>query len=221
MEEDHRKAKAYFNRSGQLFDSLYSEEKVGTLMHMVNRLFRSDIYVRYFLTVEHLKTVGAESVLDVGIGGAKYAKGYIESGVKKVTGVDISSTMLQFAKQHVQGIPGHENTFKFILSDIDQFESSERFDVVVAMGFFDYVTDSLGTLKRLREFCDHSVIASFPSISFWRTPIRKARYRLKKCPVFFFKSSQILDLSGKAGFTSCDLTRIEGAGMDYVAIFRK
>ncbi len=221
MEEDHRRAEAYFNRSGQLFDSLYSEEKVGTLMHTVNRLFRSDIYIRYFLAMEHLRAAAAKTVLDVGIGGAKYAEGYIECGIERVTGVDISSTMLQFARQHVQGIPGHENTFKFILSDIDQFESDEKFDVVVAMGFFDYVTDSLGTLKRLREFCDHSVIASFPSTSFWRTPIRKARYWLKKCPVFFFKSSQILDLSDRAGFASCDLTKIEGAGMDYVAILRK
>jgi cyclopropane fatty-acyl-phospholipid synthase-like methyltransferase len=129
--------------------------------------------------------------------------------------------MLQFASQHVQNIPGHESTFEFILSDIDQFESDEKFDVVVAMGFFDYVTDTLGTLKRLREFCDHSVIASFPSRSYWRTPIRKARYWLKKCPVLFFKSSQILDLSDRAGFVSCDLTKIEGAGMDYVAIFKK
>ena len=221
MEDDHRRAKAYFNRSGQLFDSLYSEEKVGALMRVVNRLFRSDIYIRYFLTMEHLRAVAAKTVLDVGIGGAKYAEGYIESGIRKVTGVDISSTMLQFARQHVQGIPGHENTFEFILSDIDQFESSEIFDVVVAMGFFDYVTDTLRTLKRLRELCDHSVIASFPSISLWRTPIRKARYWLKRCPVLFFRSNQILDLSAKAGFASCDLTRIRGAGMDYVAIFRK
>jgi len=221
LEKGHRKAAVYFDRSGQLFDSLYSEEKVGALMRTVNRLFRSDVYMRYFLTMEHLKTVAAKTVLDAGIGGAKYAEGYVGCGVEMVTGVDISSTMLEFAREHVQSIPGHEKMFRFILSDIDHFKTDERFDVVVAMGFFDYVTDTLGTLKRLREFCSHSVIASFPSTSFWRTPIRKIRYRLKKCPVYFFKGDQILDLSRQAGFTSCDLTKIRGAGMDYVAVFSK
>lgn len=219
--DDHSRAASYFDRSGQLFDSLYSLEKTSKFMRVVNKMFRRDIYDRYALTLEHLKRVSAKSVLDVGVGGARYAQGYINCGIERVVGVDISSTMLDFAKKHVKDMDNHEQIFEFVLSDIDVFETDERFDVVVAMGLFDYITNAQATLQKLRTLCKHSLIASFPGRSIYRTPIRKVRYRFKKCPVFFFNRDQITRLSEQAGFTSCDITKIPGSGMDYVAIFKR
>ena len=102
-------------------------------------------------TLVHPRAVRARSVIDVGIGGARYAEGYVECEVETVTGGDMSSTMLQFARQHARAIPGHETAFKFVLSDIEQFETDETLDVVVAMGFLDCVTNAPATAKLLRR----------------------------------------------------------------------
>ena len=218
---DHQRAAAYFDRSGELFDSLYSMDRVGPWKRFLNRHFRNDVYERYRMTVEHLKRVVASSVLDVGIGGARYAKGYIDAGIKRVVGIDISSTMLEFAQAHVSQIAGHEEIFQFVRADVDAFDTAEKFDVVVAMGFFDYTPDPLRCLRKLHKFSNDSVIASFPSRSFYRTPIRKLRYIFKNCPVFFYDRFRIMQLSTQAGFAECEVIKIKGSGMDYVAVFRK
>jgi hypothetical protein len=73
------------------------------------------------------------------------------------------------------------------------------------------------SLKTMRALAANSVIASFPSISFYRTPIRKLRYKIKKCPVYFYRPAEIEELTRHAGFASCRITKIPGAGMDYIA----
>ena len=200
---------------------MYSLDKTTPFMRFMNRHFRNDIYERYLLTVNHVKAVKAQSVLDVGIGSGRYATGYAEAGVKRVVGVDISSSMLDLAREHVRRLNSKETKFEFVLSDIDAYHTADKFDVVVAMGFFDYISEPVPSLKKLREFCTHSVIASFPSISFYRTPLRKVRYAIKKCPVYFYRVEQIERLAHEAGFSKCQVTKIKGAGMDYVAILTR
>ncbi|MFH2054666.1 MAG: hypothetical protein ABIJ61_01795, partial [bacterium] len=83
------------------------------------------------------------------------------------------------------------------------------------------IPEPVAVLQRFLNVCNHSVVASFPSISLWRTPIRKLRYWLKNCPVYFFKRDQIIDLAQQAGFASCTVHKIRGSGMDYAAIMKK
>ena len=63
------------------------------------------------------------------------------------------------------------------------------------------------------------MIASFPSISWYRTPIRKVRYVIKRCPVYFYRREQIEQLGKAAGFAQTDISKIDGAGQDYFATF--
>ena len=219
-QRDHRRAADYFDRKAELFDSLYSLDKTTPVMRFLNRHFRSDIYGRYIRTVDHVKSAGAQSVLDVGIGSGRYCRGYAEAGVRRVVGVDISSSMLDLAREYVKSLSAPSTQFELVLCDIDGFVPTERFDVVVAMGFFDYISTPVESLKKLRGLCNHSVIASFPSISFYRTPIRRLRYIIKKCPVYFYRQDQIEQLARAAGFSECDIVKLPGAGMDYVAILK-
>ncbi|MGB5105944.1 MAG: class I SAM-dependent methyltransferase [Candidatus Zixiibacteriota bacterium] len=217
----HRKAAVYFNRKAELFDSLYCEEKTGAFMRFLNRHFRSDIYERYYLTIDHIKQSSARSVLDVGIGSGRYIGGYIEAGVGRIVGVDISSSMLDLAHTHLSGLNSGSAKCEFVLADIDTYSSDERFDVVVAMGFFDYIAEPVPRLAKLRGLCNESVIASFPSISFYRTPLRKVRYAIKRCPVYFYRVEEIKQLARESGFSDCEVTKIKGAGMDYIAIMTR
>jgi len=213
------KVRCYFNRASSVFDSLYSEREMGPLMRFINRHFRSDIYERFVLTMAHVRRHGLQSVLDVGCGSGRYEVGFLELGVRRILGIDISQDMINLAVRHTSQHGGEGQEIELLCSDFAAFRTTEIFDVAVAMGFFDYVSDPVVLLRRMKELARHSVIASFPSISFYRTPIRKVRYYFKKCPVYFYRREDIASLARDAGFASCEITKIKGAGMDYVAAF--
>ncbi len=211
--------KDYFTRSAGLFDSLYSEERMNPLMRLVNKSFRSDIYERFLMTMEHFRKHNVKSVLDVGCGSGRYEVAMADAGIERAVGVDFSPNMIALAKQYTASVEGR--SFDFVCSEFDDFRTDEKFDVAMAMGVLDYIEDPASFLKRLGQFANHSVLVSFPSKHFIRTPIRKVRYAIKKCPLWFYDRLQIESLGDAAGFERHEVTKLPGAGMDYVAVYYK
>jgi hypothetical protein len=84
----------------------------------------------------------------------------------------------------------------------------------------DYVPDAGSFLRALRPLVRASAAISFPSKHFLRTPLRKFRYYLRKCPLFFYDEPQIRRLCTAAGFVETDVYKIPGAGMDYHVCLR-
>jgi SAM-dependent methyltransferase len=212
----------YFTRAAAAFDSLYTQERVSPVVRFLNRNFRRDIYERFVLSIQHVRQNGLRSVLDVGCGSGRYAYAFAELGVKRIIGIDISPAMIELAKKLIAGAQRPNASLEFICGDFMQFKADESFDVVIAMGFFDYVSDALPVLSRMKRLATHSVIASFPSVSWYRTPVRKVRYRFKRCPVYFYEYESIVRLAKQAGFPRYDVHKIEGAGQDYfVALYNE
>ncbi len=213
------KVQHYFDRAAASFDALYAEESAGPVMRFVNRTWRRDIYERFLLTLEHVRRNALVSVLDVGCGSGRYARALVELGVRHVTGVDVAPGMIDLAKRQVADLVAAGASVELVVSDFDGFRTDRKFDAVIAMGFFDYVADPVPVLRKMRERATHSVVASFPSISWYRTPIRKVRYALKRCPVHFYTPEDIRLLSLAAGFKQQETVKIEGAGMDLFSVF--
>lgn len=211
----------YFTRSAAAFDSLYSEEKVSPFMRFLNRRFRGDICERYFLSLEHVRRYGLKSVLDVGCGSGRYALGLSDLGVERIVGVDFSHQMIELASENTRSLRNSGKKLELVCCDFNQFQAEAIFDVIIAMGVFDYMDNPLSALNKMKSFANHSVIASFPSISFYRTPIRKIRYFLKRCPVYFYSNDKIQSLAAEVGFSRFEIEKIEGAGMDYFVRFFK
>jgi SAM-dependent methyltransferase len=205
----------YFARSAEAFDSLYSETAQGPLMRWLNARFRSDIHLRFMRTLRHVERHRIASCLDVGCGSGRYARALHEGGVRRVLGVDLSAPMIELARQHAGDAPGVD----FIIGDFADLRTDERFDLVLAMGVFDYIRDPRPTLTKMRSMANHSVLASFPSRHPIRSPIRRVRYRLKRCPVYFYDQDQIAALGRTVGFERTEIEKIPGAGMDYVVAF--
>ncbi len=210
--------RSYFERAAGSFDRLYSEEKQSPFWRWLNRRFRSDIVGRYLRTCRHITEVQAQSVLDVGCGSGRYLAAFAELGVKRMIGIDLSQPMLDLAGQQLR-TAGHSNT-DLICVNFDDFKTGEQFDVVVAMGFFDYQADPVAVLKKMRSLVRHSVIASFPRKHWFRTPLRRFRYWVKRCPVHFYDRDGVKKMAMEAGFASVEATRLSGAGMDIVAVMR-
>ncbi|MCH8290598.1 class I SAM-dependent methyltransferase [Candidatus Poribacteria bacterium] len=214
--------RGYFTRSAVTFDSLYSENKQNPLMRFINRKFRHDIHERFTLTMSHLQKYQLKTALDVGCGSGRYALGLAEIGIERMVGVDLSPKMIELSENHTK--PYQESTngrFEFICGDFMEFQTTEDFDTVIAMGLFDYIKDPTLVLKKMLTHVNHSVVASFPSISIYRTPIRKIRYYLKRCPVYFYDQPQIASYASKVGFAKHEVVKIKGAGMDYFVAFFK
>jgi SAM-dependent methyltransferase len=208
---------SYFDRAAEAFDGLYSPRGQNAVTRWVNRRFRRDIVGRFLRTVQHAKETASASVLDVGCGSGRYITALAEAGVRRIVGIDLSIEMLELARRQTSQLSGAQ--IEFIHGDFSEWSSVEQFDLIVAMGFFDYVNEAATVLAKMRTSCRRSVIASFPSRHWFRTPLRRIRYRLKKCPVYFYGAEQIEQIGRDAGFARTELTKIPGAGMDYVAIF--
>lgn len=219
--KDPQQVREYFTRSAVTFDSLYSEQEMTPLVRFINRKFRRDIYERFLRTMEHVRKHEVKSVLDIGCGSGRYAVGLAESGAQRIVGVDFSSNMINLAVEATKNIEGAEGIFEFACCDFMKFQTEERFDVVIAMGVFDYIKAPVPFLKKMCSFSNHSVLISFPSVSFYRTPIRKVRYYFKRCPLYFYKRNQIHSICSEAGFSEIHVDKIRGAGMDYFAVLHK
>lgn len=215
------KVKQYFTRSAAIFDALYSEKGMNPLMRFINRKFRRDISERFLLTMSHVDKYKLKTALDVGCGSGRYASGLAELGVIRIVGVDFSPPMIDLAVNHTRHIQGTNERCKFVCCNFMEFQTKETFDVVIAMGFFDYIKDPIPVLEKMKTQANHSVIASFPSISIYRTPIRKMRYFLKRCPVYFYNPVKIHSFCSEVRFAKHEVVKIKGSGMDYFVTFFK
>ena len=90
---------------------------------------------------------------------------------------------------------------------------NRHFDIALAIGVFDYISRPRPFLEKMRSVAKEGLIMSFPSKSPIRTPIRKARYWWKRCPVYFYDRRMIETLV--AGLGRYRILKIPGQGMDY------
>jgi len=215
---DSEQLRGHFNRHASEFDALYDSKRQSGLGRWLNRMFRSDIVARYEAAIAHVQSVGAKSVLDVGCGPGHYLASLAKLGIPRLLGVDVSERMIALARSHsvIAGSPAVELN----QADYVTWTSAEKFDVILALGFFDYVRDPIPILTKMREQAVDSVFASFPSMHWFRTPFRWARRRLQGTRVYFYSDSQIQRLAKRAGYSGVEVTRLPGAGMNFLAAFR-
>jgi hypothetical protein len=115
---------------------------------------------------------------------------------------------------------GAADRCEFVLGTFPKDAPQETFDYAVVMGVLDYIADPAAFLGPLAQRVRGKAALSFPSQHGFRTPLRKLRYWLKRCPVYFYGSGQVQSLMEDAGFADVQVVKIPGAGQDYVAIGR-
>lgn len=215
---DSEQLRGHFNRQATEFDVLYDSKRQSSVERWLNRKFRSDIIARYEAAIAHVRSTGARSVLDVGCGPGHYLGALTKAGVPRLVGIDVSETMISLARSH-PGIVGSPS-IELIKADYVTWKSAEKFEVLLALGFFDYVRDPIPILTKMQEQATNSVFASFPSKHWFRTPFRWTRRRLQGTRVYFYSEKQIRDLAAQAGFFDVEVRQLPGAGMNMLVIMR-
>lgn len=207
-----RRAAEFFDGFAETFDTLYDGRR-SAAWRWIDRHLRSDMFVRYAWTFERLGDLEGTSVLDIGCGSGPYLVEALRRGAGQVTGVDPAPQMLTLARERLQNAAAGERGQ--LIEGLFPGVATGVHDFGIVMGVMDYVDRPEEFLAALRPVIRRSVVLSFPSTHWFRTPVRSVRYRLRRCPVYFYDEARLTRILPAAGFKHIDVRKIPGAGMDY------
>jgi SAM-dependent methyltransferase len=184
--ESTAQVREHFRRKAFSFDRLYDEE------HALQRLLRPGLFNRRELAVSIAREYQAPSVLDVGGGSARVGEFMLEAGASRYVDVDLSDTMLDLAHKRLERFG---EKVELVQGDFLSASLEGPFDIVLALGYFDYIEDAPAHIRRIAELCGGTAVASFPRWTWTKGPIRKVRYEvINRCPVFDYTEPQLRQL---------------------------
>lgn len=204
---------AFFDSFAETFDTFY-DGKRSPVMQWIDRRYRHDMFARYSLTFERLGDLTGKRGLDIGCGSGPYVAEALRRGAAHVVALDPAPSMLELTRQRIEKLGALER-MSMVTGYFPEAAPPGPFDFAIVMGVMDYVPEPVSFLRSLREILTGRAAISFPSKHWFRTPIRKVRYRLRNCPVYFYDEPLIRSIGEQAGFSKVDIVKIPGAGMDY------
>jgi SAM-dependent methyltransferase len=188
-----------FRERAQAFDDLYEDER-----WLVRRL-RPGLVRRRRLAVDTVAAYAAPRVLDVGCGSGRIGEFVLEAGAPHYVGVDFSEPMIDLARQRLDQFGDRT---RLIVDDFLTAPLDGRFEVILALGLFDYLPEPHRFSRRMFELCapGGSVVASFPTWSLLKGPIRKVRYEwIGDCPIFNYSRRELELMFGASGFERVEI----------------
>src|SRR5919204_4554228 len=186
------RVREHFRRKAFSFDHLYDEE------HALQRLLRPGLFNRRELARAVAREYDAPSVLDVGGGSGRVGELLLAEGASRYVDVDLSETMLDLARDRLARFG---EKVELVQGDFLTTPLEGPFDVVLALGYFDYIEDAAAHVRRIGYLCSGSAVGSFPRWTWTKGPIRKLRYEvINNCPIFNYDRAGIRRLFGDAGF---------------------
>jgi len=203
----------YWGRHAAAFDRLYQD--TSPIERTINRLFRPGIYIRASVVLDEIKRLGAPTVLDVGSGSGANSVAFAAAGAAKVTGIDFAEPMLELARKRAAQDPLGRNCH-FERADFSTWVPTESFDVVAALGVFDYVEDAQVFWAKMLKTAGRVAVASFPSPRL-RGWIRKVRYNLKGCPLFLYDEADVERWTRSEGWPEFEVAHRNSSGFTAVA----
>jgi len=178
----------YFHRRAARFSAFYRSEPVARL------LGRGALFERLQFAVDTASSLHARRALDIGCGSGPLFAPLAEHGVH-VTGIDPAQAMVDLARTQAAL---HPDLVTVEQRGWEEIVEEDAYDLAIALGVFDYVTDASALLRRMGRAAPHAV-ASFPAPGL-RLELRKVRYGARGVRVHGYSESDIADLAA-----SCQL----------------
>ncbi len=208
--------KRRFERDAVSFDAIYDSQK-SEFSGWFNKSFRKPIFERFDITFEKMGELKNKTVLDVGCGSGVYSAKCAMKGAEKVKGIDFSAPMLELAQKRA-ATQGVQQACDFELIDFLKMDVKEKYNYSIAMGVFDYLSDPLTFLHKLKAATKERIIISFPGHSWIREPLRKLRYFFtSKGRVFFYSLKDIERLVSNMQFRQVEIRPLK-TGSGYILI---
>jgi len=205
-------AARFFDGFAAAFDTLY-DKKRGRFMRWVDENYRSDMFIRFRWTFESLGDLTNKSIADIGCGSGPYVVEAFRRGASHIVAMDPAPGMLSLLRRRLAET-GNDAKCTILQSALPE-AVPPICDHAIVMGVMDYVADPQQFLKSLQAVIKTSAVVSFPSKHWFRTPFRKFRYWVRRCPVYFYDEASIENLCRTGNFSDVKIRKIPGAGMDY------
>jgi SAM-dependent methyltransferase len=152
------------------------------------------------LAVSIVARHSAPAVLDLGCGPGRVGEAVIGAGAGRYVGIDVSPQMLALARRRLME---HE-AVELIEGDFLDADVPGTFDVVLALGLFDYLEEPARAASWIRDHCASTLVASFPRWDWVKAPARHLYYALYRCPIFEYTEARSEELLRDAGFSSVE-----------------
>jgi SAM-dependent methyltransferase len=193
------RVRSRFRQKAQQFDDLYEDERPFV------RLLRPGLLRRRNLAVQTVLAYKDPRVLDVGCGSGRIGEFVLDAGAARYVGVDFSEPMIDLARARLIRFG---DRVELLVEDFLEAQLEGRFDVILALGLFDYLSEPERFARTMFSLCSPGgcVVGSFPAFSPVKGPIRKVRYEwIGDCPIFNYTRPQVERMFGAAGFTLVDI----------------
>jgi SAM-dependent methyltransferase len=194
-------ARAFWSAKARQFDAYY---ELGTWS---DRLLHRPLQVRHDAAMTMVRSLRDPVVCDVGCGSGRQLEGALQSGASRCVGIDLSDEMIGLARQRFTGSTDSERV-SLHRGDVLHWEPAERFDLVWALGVFDYEKTPGLLLKKLRDLSRGHVLLTFRRVWAFRSPFRKLTYQLRGQPIYLHTRSSIAKELRLAGFVGIDVQRL-------------
>ncbi|MBV9416938.1 MAG: methyltransferase domain-containing protein [Solirubrobacterales bacterium] len=188
-----------FEERARDFDDLYEDER------WLVRTLRPGLFRRRRLAVETVAAYTAPRVLDVGCGSGRIGEFVLEAGAGHYVGVDFSEPMIDLARSRLDRFADRT---QLIVDDFLTAPLRGEFDVILAVGLFDYLPEPHTFSRRMFALCAPGgcVVGSFPTWSWLKGPIRKVRYEwIGNCPIFNYSRRELELMFGASGFDRVEI----------------
>jgi SAM-dependent methyltransferase len=159
------RVRSRFRAKAQAFDDLYEDERP------LARWLRPGLFRRRQLAADTVRAYSTPRVLDIGCGSGRIGEFALEAGAGDYVGIDFSEPMIELARSRLQRF---EDRSELLLDDFLAAPIDGQFDVVLALGLFDYLPAPHQFTRRMFELCASGgcVVGSFPTWSPIKGPVR-------------------------------------------------
>jgi SAM-dependent methyltransferase len=147
-----------FRAKAQQFDDLYEDER------LLARWLRPGLFRRRELAEQTVREYDSPAVLDVGCGSGRIGELVLLAGTGRYVGIDFAEPMIELARRRLERF---SDRAEVILGDFMEAELERPFDLVLALGLFDYLPDAPRFMRRMFELCLSGCWA-MPASTGWR-----------------------------------------------------
>ena len=197
--------RSFFDGEAERFQAIYSREKALS-QRLVDFLFHRVVHQRFQLTLDLCGPVAGKKILDIGCGPGHYCVEFARRGAE-VVGLDFAPVMVEKARSAAVDA-GVEERCVFEVCDFLQWRQPHHFDICLAIGFFDYISDPAAFLRKICTLTRDQLVMSFPKRWTSRTFSRWLRLRMRGCPVFFYSETDVASLLKPADWSRLDVHRL-------------
>jgi SAM-dependent methyltransferase len=189
----------HFHEHARSFDDLYEDER------LLQRLLRPGLFRRRELALQAVRSYPAARVLDVGCGSGRIGELVLMERARSWVGVDFAEHMLELARERLARFGERA---QLVRGDFLDLPLEGPFEVVLALGLFDYVREPEPFLQRMYELSAPagSLVASFPAWTPVKGRVRKVRYEwIHRCPIFAYDEQRVRTLLREAGYRRSEI----------------